>query len=34
MVALIAIHEGIFDYWGPSLQHVHLIDIEITVTFI
>ena len=33
MVALIAIHEGIFDYWCLSSQHVQ-IDIKIALTFI
>ena len=33
----VAIHvppnSGIFDYWCPSLQHVHYIDMEILLTF-
>ena len=31
MVAIIAIHKGIFDYWCPSL---HYIDIKIALTVI
>ena len=34
MVAIIATHEGIFDYRCPSLQHVHYIDIKMELTFI
>ena len=33
MVALTAIHGGIFDYWCPLSQHPHYIDMKIALTF-